>query len=491
MEYQSKAVQAKPPIEIAPNVTFYNTKELGDYLKNVTGEYQDKDSAELADRFLNKYPDYNNLIKSGNLLDKIDSVNQPSLIQKIGDFGIGAGKGVLSTLRGASTLGENILRGTLKTVLPKSAEQALGIQTPSLQTPSGAQQLMPESMVTPTNGYQKAGFTLEQIAEYLVPSSGVAKLTKGLGLIPRALTEGAIVGGQTAIQQGKIDEEAKIATIAGVLFPVLGTLGKTAIKGTAGMVSDSILNSLIKPSKKIRASGYNVKNFSKYNLIGTDLEKTYAKTQVFLNQLGNEAKAIEKKLGGKQIDVLEALANVDKTARQKLSQGLYGVADPQSVYNQINKMFRVVEEVAGADGTTTFTNALNLRRSLGKMVNWADPNAKLINELNAKLYSELNKKLYKAASGTGLKEINKKFSEVIPLSDALDYRIEAAQNLNMLGITDSVFLTGSLLNPAVLAGWLYKKATQSPITSSILSKVENAVNKPATSAIGQRIFGSN
>ena len=88
--------------------------------------------------------------------------------ETLGQFGIGMEKGGLSTVRGT---GEKMLGGGLKTILPKKAESAFGLE----KERTGAEELIPESMVTPERGAQKAGFLTEQIAEYFIPAAKAAK----------------------------------------------------------------------------------------------------------------------------------------------------------------------------------------------------------------------------------------------------------------------------------------------------------------------------
>lgn len=158
----------------------------------------------------------------------------------IGGFVKGAGKGVLSTLTGAAGLGERIVRGTTKALLPKGIEEKIGISAPLEKT--AAEKLVPEELRTPTTTAQKVGFGAEQIAEFFIPSSAVMKATTALKatkpltqlakggriakLTETAITRGApeaiSAAGVTAVQTGgDLGETTRNGIIAGTI-PIVG-----------------------------------------------------------------------------------------------------------------------------------------------------------------------------------------------------------------------------------------------------------------------------
>lgn len=184
--------------------------------------------------------------------NKPTSIKKTSGLTKAKDVGIGFGKGLVSSFTGASSLGERMLTGTLKTVLPKSAERKLGIEKPLYTT--SAEETIPESVRTPTNKAQKVGFIGEQIAEFFIPGSRAIKLgsaasnavkgskiVKGLTKLgTTAVTEAGLAGGQTAIQKGKVDKEVGQASILGGVFPVGAKVISKGFKGVAKLGGESI-----------------------------------------------------------------------------------------------------------------------------------------------------------------------------------------------------------------------------------------------------------
>lgn len=157
-----------------------------------------------------------------NLLQRIQQGNK----QKTDVF-VGAGKEGLNLLRGASSLGERFLHGTLKTILPKSWENTLGIQKKTSKMTTGAEGLIPESAITPTNKYQKIGAGIAQIGEYMLPALGTTKAVntgaKIANILSRAAQSGAIASAQAG---GNVGKESVIATGTEIAFPVAGKVLK-------------------------------------------------------------------------------------------------------------------------------------------------------------------------------------------------------------------------------------------------------------------------
>ncbi len=174
------------------------------------------------------------------------SNSQQSKIEEVAGLvpntAVGFAKGVGSTLAGASSLGEKILKAPLK---------LFGMNT---QEGTGAEQLGLQDKLKPTNTAQKLGFLGEQIGEFFIPGGATTKLgkaaeaaTKGgkllkgaVNLGSRAIGEGGLALSQTAIQKGGVDSEAKTASALATAFPVGSKLAGSVINGI-GKVGGKIL----------------------------------------------------------------------------------------------------------------------------------------------------------------------------------------------------------------------------------------------------------
>lgn len=165
-----------------------------------------------------------------------------SFLQNLGNVGIGVVKGVVSTATGISSLGERMLRGGTKLVLPKSAEQKLGIEDKMEET--SAEQLISKELRTPANTAQKIGFFGEQLGEFLIPAGLIGKIGKTAetviktalgggkigsiaGLAGKAIAGGAGFAGTSALQEGEVEgsDFTTGAIIEGVA-PILGKMFK-------------------------------------------------------------------------------------------------------------------------------------------------------------------------------------------------------------------------------------------------------------------------
>lgn len=155
------------------------------------------------------------------------------------DVGVGALKGVGSTLAGASELGEKYLL--------RPIDKAMGIKSPE-QT--GVESLGIRQAVQPVGTTQKIGFGAEQIGEFFIPGGAAGKIgkatetaTKGGKLLKGAVrlgatagTEASIFGGQTALQTGEVGSEAKTAGLMGAAFPIAGRV----LKPTAKLLGEGV-----------------------------------------------------------------------------------------------------------------------------------------------------------------------------------------------------------------------------------------------------------
>lgn len=164
----------------------------------------------------------------------------------IGGLLEGGGKGLLSTLKGASSLGEKGLKSFGRLVTPKKFEEKFGFQK---ESPTGAEQLIPEEFTTAENLPQKIGFTLEQISEFFVPASKIAKLEKGATLAQKAAIGATTMAGQTALQEGEFGKASEAGAVIGAFSPVVGK-AVGAISRQVEQMPERLVRSALNRSKK-------------------------------------------------------------------------------------------------------------------------------------------------------------------------------------------------------------------------------------------------
>lgn len=222
-------------------------EQFGQKVKSKYPQYKDVDDAELGRKVIEKYPEYKSQV----------SLEQPKLAPKKDDdsarFGTqtlnplerataGAGRGIISTATGGSGLFQRGANSLLKTVLPKRAEKAFGLdKAPTLRNniPSSAEQLVPKELRSPgQDPYGKAGFYGEQVAEFFIPAGPAAKVSKGVDVAVNAIKTADKVkdlGKAGKVVKPMLDAAkvgAKVGTRAGI--EAGSSAGVTAVQGGSG-----------------------------------------------------------------------------------------------------------------------------------------------------------------------------------------------------------------------------------------------------------------
>jgi len=307
-----------------------------------------------------------------------------TFFQKTGDVVKGVGKGLLSTLSGASAVGENMLKTTGRIITPKSLEKTFGFQKEDLSSAKNLQNkiennlgIQTGSLTTPINNLQKIGFTLEQIAEFFVPGGASlkvgktaeaamvgGKLLKGITKFgATGLTEAGLSAGQTIIQKGEIDSDTKKAALYGLVTPTVGSIGGKLLKGIGNTTSE-ILGKTTGAGKTSIVEVFNNPNVIKFaREAGSD-------TDSMLRQIAEQAESslqsmkIERgKMYRQQLEKLDL-------GKKELSNVLYEVKnklkdlsdDLDTIVEGENVMNKAIKDVEGwADDTAYGMDKLKQR----------------------------------------------------------------------------------------------------------------------------------
>lgn len=408
---------------------------------------------------------------------------------------IGTAKGVLNTVEGLAKFGDKVAASTVGKITGTQAvnplEQVIGKEkTTEITTPEGIG--------------QNIGFGFEKIVEFLAPSSALNKVKtaatagiKGTGLLSkgaRLATESGIeagaVGAQTALQQGEVNDDVKTAAIVAALFPIIGA----GIKG-AGMLTEKagqkIQQSVIKPGVNDVRDGFKIDNIKKYNL-GGSLDQTLEKTNIKMNQLGEELK---KKLGEATVPV-----NLNKVFTETIDSlggnKLANFGDNAGIQRVISNLKQEITDVAGPNGLVDLLEANMVKRGAGNKGSWVfgspDPDARAVEKVYNSFYNKLKVAIEQAAekSGiTGLKEVNKQLSELIPINNAVLRRIPIAERGNAISLTDSLGLFASVFDPKALATLGATRLSKSGRFGNLLVKAADIIKNPSN-PVGRRIIGN-
>lgn len=419
----------------------------------------------------------------------------------LGNLAAGVAKGVGSTIRGAGQLGSQI--GTVLNLPGQIAEYATDGR---IKAEMGSDIYKPDTAVgqkvsealDPKGRAQEIGFLTEQIAEFLIPSAKIAKLSRGKSLIERSVVESSVLAGQTAVQQGEINDEVKTNAIIGALFPPVGATLKAGVKALAPSLvkaGEAIEFKLIKPTARDIEGGFDVKNVTKYG-VGGSLNQSLAKTEKAITERVEKLNQVNQKIKGQRVAV-DINRAVTQTIEDLSKSKMKNFGDLTSIENVLTKLNNEVIQTVGRNGMADFVEAQLIKQAAGRKGAWTfgfvDPDGKATEVVYSVFYRNLNKQMREVAEASGNREyvtLNKELSEIIPIQNALIRRSPVAQRQNAISLTDTIQLSAAMFNPKLLALYGLDKLARSGNVAEFLVKAGQSLKaKEPTTAIGERVFG--
>lgn len=227
-----------------------------DFSKGKTLDKTSLDRNDLLDPRTSLVEHYNSNKKEsklGNFLSKAGDIS--STLLNAGGVGTGIGKGVISTVRGVTTLAEKGLRAATSFVP--------GVEP--ISAPTASEKLIPEELVTPEGTGEKIGYGAEKIAEFFLPGglekAAIGKVGEAIDTIKlanwakNALKIGGS-GGVTGVSTGAISaaqtggKEVEGAFTAGLIGGALGKALDIFGTGLAKSIEES--NFKLSPTQKAK-----------------------------------------------------------------------------------------------------------------------------------------------------------------------------------------------------------------------------------------------
>lgn len=178
----------------------------------------------------------------GSDVDQLEKVSK--LLNRPEAFGLGAQRDVLvdpeagKLAKGLALAsvpaqaGAEVVKGFLKSALDLGLDvvditgklAGAGVADKVLEEATGQpsthlRDIIPKEDTEATNIPQKIGAGIEDVAEFAIPGSKVAKATKGAGLATRALAEGVTAAGVQTLEEGKLDKEVLATGVVGAAIP--------------------------------------------------------------------------------------------------------------------------------------------------------------------------------------------------------------------------------------------------------------------------------
>lgn len=411
-----------------------------------------------------------------------------------GNIGVGAIKGIGSTLLNMGKTGVRALEGI--TGIKNSTDDRV---TQNF-----------ENAVKPTDTAQKIGFYGEQVAEFFLPASKASNLSRGIdiladgakfGGLAKAVGKGAVQAGAAATvrlgQTGDYKEAAKVGAGAGIITGVASGAGQ-ALRAARipewfySKVFHNTTDDVLQELKTVGTAAMQKSNPELYKKLVSDGVIRTQQGKVILNEtLAKEAldRGLKGSIKNMANQVVKNTYELEATAQaivksyptpikiepqytrllQRVSAEYRDVGFGE-IKKETDDLLRVIQS-----GSTDAGNALKLRRFLDGMRLRFNPNAKLsTSQQNFKVLADnLRTRLGKEVPG--LKSIMNEYRFSIDALEALAKEAKRRGNREAISFLDTV-----LFGSGIAAG--------NPVVGAGLGVTRRLVSSPrGTTAIGQGI----
>ncbi len=341
----------------------------------------------------------------------------------------------------------NVLAGAAKDVGSTAYEIFKRTQHQNPLTPALIK--MPEEKpewLKPEGIAQNAGAALSTMAQFAAPGAMAAKVpaTAVMGLTARAALEGMMAGGVSKARGATNPEALTTALTTGGITGLMGLAAKAA-----PALGERIELALLKPLKADLADVKGppelapqtmIKNLYKYDLGGT-LPQSYEKAQALTKDLGNQLRTALGSNPKAEVDLMNVLS--DTAQELKVNQaGNFGTN--ANVGKAVNKMLDEIQMITQS-GKVNLADAQDVKQALGFIGSWQnglrDADSTATETVANAMYSKLKTAIEKASGQSQtVQDINRQFSEIIPIKNALIRRIPVAARQDVIGLKQAIGL---------------------------------------------------
>jgi hypothetical protein len=324
--------------------------------------------------------------------------------------------------------------------------------------------------VTDTLGLRRAS---DAIANDLAPAALATdrsihnKLAAQNYLKPQSLKENIIGGAELGLATagGEFSSAAAATARAGARAGV--RLAGRGVEATGQKIQQSVIRPAIADIK----DGFKIENVAKYD-VGGSLPQTIAKVQVKMNDLGKEL-AAKLKASDTKINLHETLA---ETAKRLADDKAGSFGDNGALDRVLEQIDGEIKHMGGHEHD--LVSATNIKRAAGTKGAWAynrpEADANAIERAYTTFYGVLKEQIEKAAP-PGVKDINKKLSDLITIQNAALRRLPVEQRNNVFSLTDSIGFLSSVFDPRALLLVGATKAAKSGKVGNVLVKAGRAM----------------
>lgn len=340
-----------------------------------------------------------------------------------------------------------------------------------------------------STGLAPKGATITAISS----PSILKNVTKTLG---GRVATGAVSGFTSAFANGLMKEktvpqslkEGAISGTVGAAIPLVAYGFGKAFQG----IGSKITTTVIKPSKVDYSDGFKTENVYKYN-VGGSLPTSYAKTQEKLTDLSSQ---LNNKLANAKetVNIKDAYS---ETIKQLSGDKFKKFGTNEEIKNSIKGLGRELVDVVGNNNDISVPDAQLLKQAAGANGAWVSGIPSKASNADETVYNtfyNILKTKIEEASPTGVKEINKQISELIPIQNAIIRRLPIAARNNAIGLTDTLEILAAIRNPASLpasvliqlskSGWfgnlIYRagqKVSQTAVTPTVVNVTRGILNQ--------------
>lgn len=453
---------------------------------------------------------------------------------------VGAAKGASSTIKGLGTIGQSILDQTAgrfvnlaqgKGFVPTKSDGSVS----DIYRKGTEREQKASNFLAPQGTAEKVGFTGEQIAEFFIPAGAASKAEKTIDILSagiksplarsvtkilgKSAVQGLTSGGVRAAQTGgDIKETAVAAGTAGLTRGIFATAGEV-VRGVK--LPERIYSTIFKNSKADMLADLKADGIANLQRTNPEKYKEFVASgvihlkdgQPIINETVAE-QALNRGLSGS----LKSMANEVVTKSLQAEDDLMRIVKnttetvdiPEKQY--INVLKSIAEEyqdvgfgeissqaddlatkLSSSGGKVDASTALQLRRFLDRMRvagSYEKPVSKLsLTQSNFKTLADTLRSRVNKIPGVG--EIMKDYSFYIDAMDELAREAARRGNNQVLGLIDSVFLTGAAASanpiPSAMIGVLRRYFT-SPQGQTFLAQF---LKNPNLGSIGSGILGAS
>jgi hypothetical protein len=431
--------------------------DLGRQTKTKYPQYQDLSDDELGRRIKAKYPsqysDYTDVFPT----QEPEQVKM-SFMQKLGNFGLGAVKGVASTVVNSTDLVQQGLEKITTPLANKITGKKIDNKT--------VKQIVPERAITPTNTAQKIGFGMEQVAEFLIPGAAGLKASKGARMVTKVAT-GAAEAGLVTTAQGGDEKQVRNAVLTGGVLPIVGKAAKGINSQVFEKLPKRIIQNVVGQSKAEKLAGKDISEYVlKTKKVGT-ANKLIKDSSEAVKRLGNEIQNNLENVASKTTRILknDILGQVTKKIN---AEG--GEISSKEVASVIENLAPQVKSLLKRQ-SLSLPEANRLRQSLDKTL--GDKGFLMsqlpFNKTVLKSFDDILREKVKTLAPKGTRESFEELSKEITLRNSLMDKYAGKSGNQVLNAFDYILAGGGFAGgglPGAIASVAVKKITQSPYTKT-------------------------